>query len=165
MESQSKTETEPEDICKVINQKLRFIRNLKRQNRIREQQEEVTELKNLYGTYRNISTMSGTPLKTVHSWCCKPTNREHKGTAHASLKREEFTNFLMQDTVSYSHPSKKYAGKKFLMHTWNDIYKLYKQQPEFHKNGLILRTAMRIYKPKHILLSGSTPPNQEHSIK
>ena len=46
------------------------------------------------------------------------------------------------------------------MHTWNDIYKLCKQQPEFHKNGLISRTAMRIYKPKHILLSGSTPPNQ-----
>ena len=66
----------------------------------------------------------------------------------------------MQDTISYSHPSRKYAGKKFLMHTWNEIYQRYDQQPEFHKYGVISKTTMRIYKPKHILLSGQTPANQ-----
>ena len=107
-----------------------------------------------------MSKVSGLPLKTVHAWCSTPKNREHKGTSCASLKKEEFINFLMQDTMSYSHPSKKYAGKKFLMHTWNEIYSMYQNQPEFHKHGLISKTAMRTYKPKYILLSGSTPPNQ-----
>ena len=76
------------------------------------------------------------------------------------MKREEFINFLMQDTVSYSFPCKKYAGKRFLMHTWKDIYKMYEQQPEFPTHGTISKTAMRMYKPKNIKLSGSTPPNQ-----
>ena len=66
----------------------------------------------------------------------------------------------MQNTISYSHPCRKYAGKKFLMHTWNEIYKCYQQQPEFHTHGLISKTSMQIYKPKSILLSGQTPANQ-----
>ena len=66
----------------------------------------------------------------------------------------------MQDTISFSHPCKKYAGKKFLLHTWQEIYKRYAEQTEFHKHGLISKTAMRVYKPKYILLSGKTPINQ-----
>ena len=66
----------------------------------------------------------------------------------------------MQDTISYSHPSKKYADKKFLMHTWNDIYKKYQEQTDFHEHGKISKTTMRKYKPKYILLSGQTPANQ-----
>ena len=120
----------------------------------------VGELKAVYGSYRNISQISGIPLKTVHCWCSILKIRQHKGTSHAAMKREEFTNFLMQDTVSYSHSSQKYAGKKFLLHTWNEIYKIYEQQEEYHKHGLISKTAMRLYKPKNILLSGATPPNQ-----
>ena len=107
-----------------------------------------------------MNKIAGIPLKTIHDWCSPPKAKKHKGTSRANLKRQEFTNFLMQDTISYSHPCKKYAGKKFLMHTWNEIYKCYAQQPEFHSNELISKTTMRIYKPKNILLSGQTPANQ-----
>ena len=37
--------------CKEVNQKLCLIRTLKRQNRIREQQELVMELKQKFGSY------------------------------------------------------------------------------------------------------------------
>ena len=66
----------------------------------------------------------------------------------------------MQDTITYNHPSKKYAGKKFLMHTWNDIYKKYQEETEYHKHGIISKTTMRTYKLKYVLLSGQTPANQ-----
>ena len=37
--------SEPEDRCRVVNQKLNLVRSLKRQNRIREQQKIVVQLK------------------------------------------------------------------------------------------------------------------------
>ena len=151
---------EPESICRDVNQKLRSVRTLKSQNRIKEQQESVNKIKEAYGSYRDLAKLSGMPLKTIHAWCAPPKERQHRGTAKAKLKQQEFCNFLMQDTITYSHPSKKYAGKKFLMHTWNDIFKKYQEQPEFHEHGFISRTTMRNYKPKFILLSGQTPANQ-----
>ena len=62
------------------------------------------------GSYRDITKSTGIPLKTVHQWCSEPKEQQHKGTSRALLK-EEFTNFLMQDTVTYAHPCKRYAGK------------------------------------------------------
>ena len=120
----------------------------------------VSKLKQDIGVYREISSVSGVSLKTVHHWCVAPKNRKHKGTARADLRREEFTNFLMQDTITFSHPCKKYAGKKFLMHTWDQVHKCYVQQIEFHQQGMISKTTMRSYKPKSILLSNQTPVNQ-----
>ena len=120
----------------------------------------VVKLKDEHGSYRVLSRLAGIPVKTIHSWCAEPKEREHKAISCALLRKSEFTNFLMQDTVLFSHPCKKFAGKKFLLHTWNKIYQMYQEQPEFHKNGLILKTSMRVYKPKYILLSGSTPVNQ-----
>ena len=66
----------------------------------------------------------------------------------------------MQDTITYSHPSKIYAGKKFLIHTWNEVHRRYVEQSEFHRYGVIAQSTMRTYKPKNILLSGQTPVNQ-----
>ena len=146
--------------CRDVHQQLTIIRTLKCQNCICEQQEKVSKLKEVYGSYRDNSRIIGIPLKTVHGWCASPKDRIHQGTERSKLKRDEFTNFLMQDTISYSHPGQKYSGKKFLMHMWNEIFKRYSQQPDFHKNGLISKTSMRIYKPKNILLSGKTPANQ-----
>ena len=146
--------------CKTVNKKLREIRTLKRQNRIIEQQEFVSELKSSTGSYRNISKTAGIALKTVHEWCSVPKERIHKASSRAQLRKEEFTNFLMQDTITYSHPCQRYAGKKFLMHTWDEIYKRYVQQAEFHKHGFLAKSTVRGYKPKNILLSGSTPVNQ-----
>ena len=60
---------EPEDMCRAVNHKLNKIHSLKRQNQIREQQEFVSELKEKYGSYRDLKKISGTPLKTLHGWC------------------------------------------------------------------------------------------------
>ena len=146
--------------CRELNRKLREIQTLKMANRIREQQLLVVETKKIFGSYRKLSAVAGVPLKTVHQWCALPKERKHRSTEKAKLRREEFINFLMQDTVTYSHPCKKYAGKRFLLDTWDEIYKRYLEQPRFHKNGLISKSTMRAYKPKYVLLSGSTPVNQ-----
>ena len=66
----------------------------------------------------------------------------------------------MQDTITFSCPSKRYAGKRFMEDTWSEIYKKYLEQPEYHKHGIISKSTMRTYKPKFILLSGSTPLSQ-----
>ena len=147
------------DPCKGVNKQLHEIRTLKKQNRIREQQKLVVTMKSMYGSYRDIAKTSGIALKTVHRWCSIPKDRKHKGTIRADMKREEFTNFLMQNTITYSHLCKRYAGKKFLMHTWQEIHKRYIEQPEFHKHGIMSQTSMRTYKPKCVLLSGQIPVN------
>ena len=120
------------DPCKDVNKQLRTIKSLKTQNRIREQQHKVCIMKDQFGSYRDISKTAGIALKTVHSWCAAPKERNHLATVMSDLRRQEFTNFLMQDTISFSHPCKKYAGKKFLMHTWEEIHTRYLQQPEYH---------------------------------
>ena len=66
----------------------------------------------------------------------------------------------MQDTVTYAHSCMRYAGKRFLLNTWEEIYKTYLQQPQFHQHRVMSKTTMRVYKPKYILLSGCTPLNQ-----
>ena len=146
--------------CKEINRKLRTIRTLKRQNRINEQQDVVTKLKETEGSYRDIARKSGISLKTVHLWCSVPKNREHKAISLSKLRQEEFTNFIMQDTVTFSHPCKRYANKRFLIDTWEETYKKYLKQVEFHKYGTIGKSTMRSYKPKNVLLSGNTPLTQ-----
>ena len=49
----------------------------------------------------------------------------------------------MQDTISYFNSSKRYAGKRFLLHSWKDIQKMYISQPQFHKNGVVSLTSMK----------------------
>ena len=157
---ESKMEQDFVSDCKDVNRKLRIIQTLKRQNRINEQQEVVTKLKEEEGSYRDIAKKSGISLKAVHLWCSIPKSHEHKATSRANLRKEEFTNFLMQDTVTFSHPCKRYANKRFLIDTWEQTYKRYLQQKEYQKYGTIGKSTMRSYKPKNIFLSGSTPLSQ-----
>ena len=147
------------DDANTIHKKLREIRVLKSHNRTKEQQEKVDKLLS-NNTYRAMEKKCKVLLKTLHGWCSIPKEAEHKSCARSRLCRTEFENFLMQDTVTYSHPCKKYAGKRFLMKTWDDIYKQYLQQPQYHTQGVISKTSMRTYKPKYVLLSGQTPVNQ-----
>ena len=100
---------------KLVHKSLMQICTLKRQNRISEQQAYVTKLKDNFGSYRNIAQLSSIPLKTVHEWCMLPKDKKHKGTSRAALRRNDFVNFLMQNTVTYSSPCKKFAGKRFLL--------------------------------------------------
>ena len=157
--SQMKIENSDEE-CREVNKVLRQIRTLKRQNRIREQQMLIEKLKSQQGSYRKIAKITGIALKTVHEWCAEPKSREHRGTIRKNLKQEAFINFVMQDTVTYSHPCKRYSGKRFLMGTLEETYQKYLQQPAYHKNGILSRTRMRMLKPKYILLSGQIPLNQ-----
>ena len=114
-----------DDRVKLCNKYLREICTLKRLNRLHEQQKSVKTIKNVYGSYRSISNISGVPLKTVHSWCSLPKARQHKSTMKSDLRKTDFVNFLMQNTVSYSTSCKKYAGKCFLLYTLNETYKMY----------------------------------------
>ena len=146
--------------CIEVNKLLREIRTLKRQNRIREQQNLVGKLKENFGSYRDIAKLSGVALKTLHEWCAIPKERQHKAKSRAKLRKEEFVNFLMQDTITFSSSCKKYAGKRFMVDTWAEIYKKYLEQPEYHTHGMISKSTMRSYKPGFIKLSGSTPLSQ-----
>ena len=66
----------------------------------------------------------------------------------------------MQDTITFSSSCKRYAGKRFMLDTWAEIYMKYLQQPEFHTHDIIGRSTMRSYKPKFIQLSRCTPVSQ-----
>ena len=145
---------------KEANRKLRVIGDLKCKNRITEQQNLVDELKGNYHTYRNLASMSGISLKTVHSWCTLPKEKKHKGTELSKLRRQEFEEFLKQDSISFCHPSKKYSGKRFLRDTFEVIRSKYLQQTEFHKYGIISMSTMKHYRPSNFLLCGHTPLDQ-----
>ena len=72
------------------------------------------------------------------------------------MRRNEFVNFLIQDTVTYSTSCKWYAGKKFLIYTWQKTHEMYLEQEQFHTHGIISKSTMRAYKPDYVKLSGDT---------
>ena len=82
---ETKKQLDSSEVCLELNRKLREISTLRRQNRIREQQVKVSELKHIHGSYLGISRESGIPLKTVHGWCSIPKEITHKVTARAQL--------------------------------------------------------------------------------
>ena len=143
--------------CIEVNKALKTIQALKKQNRIWEQQDLVVKLRAGVGSYQDISKCSGTALKTVHEWCSTPKDRIHKLTSKANLCKEEFINFLMQDTIMFSCSSKRFAGKRFMVDTLAEIYKKYLEQPQFHTQGIISKSTLWNCKPKFVKLSGSTP--------
>ena len=66
----------------------------------------------------------------------------------------------MQDPISYTNPCKRFAGKRFLLHSWDEIHRKYMEQTQFHKHGAVSKMTLRTYKPKYVLLAGKTPLNQ-----
>ena len=91
----------------MANRQVREIGDLKDRNRLAEQQQLVSKLKEDYKSYRQIALMSGISLKTVHNWCSIPKQKLHKSTELAKLHWAEFEQFLIQDKISFAHPSKK----------------------------------------------------------
>ena len=134
--------------------------DLKGKNQLAEHQQLVDELKSDYQTFRNISFMSGISLKTVHNWCSKLKAKVHKASELARLRREEFQRFLLQDSISFAHPSKKFAGKWFLRDTLEVTRKKYLEQSEFHQYGIISMSSMKEYRPSYVMLCGVTPLDQ-----
>ena len=113
-------------------------------NRVSEQQKLVAEVRKSHQTFRNLSFWSGIALKTVHSWCKISQQKKHKSTELLNLRKEEFKEFLLQDSISFAHPRKKYCRKKFLRDTLEITRCKYLQQPQFHKNGIISLATMKI---------------------
>ena len=142
---------------KEANKKVRGVRTLKYQSRVTEQSAKVDELKQTYGSYRSIADASGIPVKTVYKWCSKPKDKQTKRIELANLRRQEYEQFLMQDSVSFPHPCKKYSGNRYLRHTIAETRKIYLSQPEYHKYGIFSESRMIELKPKTIKLARQTP--------
>ena len=142
------------------NKQIREIGDLKCKNRVSEQQKLVGELRDSFKSYRKLSVVSGIPLKTVHNWCSLPKVKVHKSKLLSQQRRSEFQQFLLQDSISYAHPSKKFAGKRFLRYTMEEIRKMYLQNPDFHTHSIISMSSMKAYSPSNILLCGQTPLDQ-----
>ena len=145
---------------KEANRKIRHIGSLKNKNWLKEQEELVCKLKNHYPSFRKIARASGISLKSVHNWCSQPKGKVRKMSALAQLRKDEFECFLLQDSISYAHPSKKYVGKRFLHDTLEVTRTKYLQQSEFHSHGIISMSSMKAYRPPYILLCGKTPLDQ-----
>ena len=145
---------------KKANQKVNEVRVLKSRNRIDEQTERVAELKQSYHKYRQMARMSGLSLKTVHNWCSKPKEKIHKSVQLSQLRRKEFESFLLQDAISFEHPSKKFRNKRFLCDTLDMTRKKYLQQSSYHKYGVISMSTMKKYRPPYIMLCNKIPLDQ-----
>ena len=136
---------------KEANKKVHELRHLKGKNRVIEQQELVEKLKESYHSYRNMSHMSGIPLKSLHKWCSHPSKREHKAKQITKLRKKEFEDFLLQDSISFTHPA-KFHGKRFLHDTLEVIRKKYLLQSQYHTHGVISMSSMKAYRPSYIML-------------
>ena len=97
--------------------KIRNISTLKNQNRVSEQLDKVKELKKEYGSLRNISDLTGVSLKTVHKWCTAPVTTLKKRVELSKLRRRDNEDFLLQDSISFAHPCKKYNGNRYFRNT------------------------------------------------
>ena len=126
-EKKKSLEGSKEDVskCKEVNKNLRTLSYLKKQNRRSDHQKLANALIKKYGTYRKISIAAGAPIKTVHSVCKPSVKKIHKSTEWAKQRKQEFVNFLMQDTISYSSACKRHAKKRFLHYTLDDLYEKY----------------------------------------
>ena len=145
---------------KDANKKVRSVRTLKYQNRLNEQIAEVEELKQMYGSYRNISKVSGVPVKSVYKWCSAPKDKLKRRIELSQLRKKEYEQFLLQDSISFAHPCKKYSDKRYLRHTLADTRTLYLSQPEYHKYGILGETRMKDFRPDYIMLARDTPLSQ-----
>ena len=145
---------------KEASRRIRDIGTLKSQNRVDEQQQRVKEIKNDFGSLRHISSITGVSLKTVAKWCTVPTASVKKRVELSKLRREEYEEFLNQDSISFAHPCKKYDGRRYLRYTMAETRKLYLAQPQFHKYGILSKTRMIEFRPDSIKVCGSTPLSQ-----
>ena len=142
---------------KEVNQKVRAAGEMRAKNRKKEHSTIVQDLKMSYSSLREMSIVSGISKKTLQIWCSAPEKKMHKATELMMRRKEEYERFLLQDTISFEHPCKKYAGKRFLRYTMDIIREKYKQQTEFHKYGMVSVSCMKEYRPKYMMLFGDIP--------
>ena len=100
---------------KEANKKLCVINNLKGRNRIEEQQKMVGALREDYHSLQNMSHLSGILVKSIQKWCAVPKKEVNKSTQPSELCKKEFERFLIQDTISFAHPSKNLWESSFFM--------------------------------------------------
>ena len=161
LSNNSLCDTTHEEVCKKVkdlNRKVRHVGELRKKNRLAEHQKLSEELLSQFNSLSSIAEVSGISLKTVTIWFSKPVVKVHKLTEMSNLRKKEYEQFLMQDTISYPHPCKKHAGKRILRFTLEDIRnKYYLLQSEFHNHGVISYSCMKDYRPDYFVLVNETP--------
>ena len=145
------------DKAKDVNRYLRQIKAFKNQNNFTEQKKVVSELREKYGSYKEIAEVAGMSKTSVFNICKNKTKKKHKGTELAELRKKEIEEFWNQEAVSQSMPGKAYAGKKFLISTLKGSYGKYRVAEHLHENGMMSLTTLRKYKPANIKLMRKTP--------
>ena len=142
---------------KEVNKRVREVGEMKQKNRKEDQRNIVSQLKGEFGSCNNIAKLSGISRKSVQKWFAEEDSRPKKRVEMSNLKKEEYHKFLAQDTVSFEHPSKKYAGRRYLRNTIKEIRKIYVDQTEFHTYGMLSETRMKEFRPDNVFLCAKTP--------
>ena len=142
---------------KDVSKMVREVKDMKGHNRLKEQKDKVLALKGQYGTFENISKLTGISKKTVFKWCSSPKESVKRRVELSNLRRAEYEKFLSQDTISFESPCKKMAGKRFLIRTIAETRKIYINQTEFHKFGILCESRMKDFRPDYIKLCSKTP--------
>ena len=147
--------------AQYLSQDLRQVSRFRNNNRQKDANVISAEIREKFGSYRNIARISKATVKYVHSKLNPPKKKpEHKATVEKNLRKEEVIAFLNQDCITFTLPGKKHANKRFMRDTWENTYAKYLLQTIFHKHGKVSISTMREYKPKNIILSGKAPLTQ-----
>ena len=129
---------------------------LRRQNRQTEHGELVAKIKKEYGSINKASLSLHIPYKTLHN-LCQPLLKKKKSS------RETWVNiqkFYEKDAVSHHHPSARFNGRRFLITTLEDCYRLYKDScREECKQPVSFSTFARL-RPKNVFKIDQTPDRQ-----
>ncbi len=118
-----------------MNKDLCILYVLKDYNRLESHKEKVQEIKQMYGSLCKIAEES--------SMNCKNINKLYKETNATFLKsstkkyqdhKEVVIDFAMQEHISSPYPSVKFAGKRFLLQTIDEMYNKYLTKTQFYAN-------------------------------
>ena len=143
--------------AKDVNRYLRQIKTFKNQNNITEQEKLVSELREKFGSYKEIAEVASMSKTSVFNICKNKAKKKHKSTERAELRKKEIEEFSNQEIVSQSMPEKAYAGKKFLISMLKGSYGKYRVAEHLHEHGMMSLTTLRKYKPANVKLMQKTP--------
>ena len=129
---------------------------LRRQNRQTEHGELVAKIKKEYGSINKASLSLHIPYKTLHN-LCQPLLKKKKSS------RETWVNiqkFYEKDAVSHHHPSARFNGRRFLITTLEDCYRLYKDSCREECKQPVSFSTFACLRPKNVFKIDQTPDRQ-----
>ena len=92
----------------------------------------------MYGSLHKIAEDSGMNYKNINK-LCKETDATFLKTSTKKYQdhKEAVIDFAMQEHISSSYPSVKFAGKRFLLQTTDEMYNKYLTETQFHTKGRV----------------------------